>query len=307
MEQIKTLYIIGNGFDLHHGIHSSYADFREWLEYCHPMLYNEFVDIYGEQVLNGDWWADFENNLGKLDFIRFYRLYHTETPEKVWKEAIKHNTTRLPADPIWQPAGQRLRSLYLFLDVAMKLWIRMITMTIPYSNRIILPQERAFFITFNYTNVLEHIYKVPKEKILHIHGCLESNEDLIFGHSESAMLLEHQFREKGLWKPDSHDTQEIELAFSSKGKNPYEYIYKNIEIFQSLTDVQTVNVYGLSFSDIDMPYLTQINSIAPNANWEVSYYGSDGKKIILNALKNNIYWKNPPIDFIKLEDLVIEK
>lgn len=28
---VKHLYIIGNGFDLHHGINSSYKDFQEWM------------------------------------------------------------------------------------------------------------------------------------------------------------------------------------------------------------------------------------------------------------------------------------
>lgn len=307
MEQIKSLYLIGNGFDLHHGIHSSYADFREWLEYCHPMLYQEFVNVYGEQVLNGEWWADFENNLGELDFVRYYDKYHTEVPEKVWRQASTNNITGLLVKPVWRPAGKRLRSLYFFLDVAMKQWMHTITMTIPYSRRIILPQDNAFFISFNYTSVLEHIYKVPKEKVLHIHGYLEDNGELIFGHNKNGMLLEYQYSKQGQLKPDGSDTQEIELAFSAKGKNPYEYIHKNQLIFQSLSNVCNVFVYGLSFSEIDMPYLTQINSITPKAKWTISYYEEDGKEKILNTLKNNLYWKNPPIDFIKLEDLILEK
>ena len=31
MNNIKHLYIIGNGFDLYHGAESSYADFRKYL------------------------------------------------------------------------------------------------------------------------------------------------------------------------------------------------------------------------------------------------------------------------------------
>lgn len=30
---MKRLFIIGNGFDLAHGIHSSYEDFRKYLTY----------------------------------------------------------------------------------------------------------------------------------------------------------------------------------------------------------------------------------------------------------------------------------
>jgi len=28
---MKNLYVIGNGFDLHHGMKTSYTDFRDWL------------------------------------------------------------------------------------------------------------------------------------------------------------------------------------------------------------------------------------------------------------------------------------
>lgn len=307
MEQIKSLYIIGNGFDLHHGIHSSYADFREWLEYCHPMLYQEFVNVYGEQVLNGEWWADFESNLGKIDFVRYYKLFHREAPKEVWEEAKKHAVNNLPILPIWQPAGKRLHSLYFFLDVAMKQWMHVITKTIPYSHRIILPQDNAFFISFNYTGVLEHIYKVPKEKVLHIHGYVENNDELIFGHNESPELLEHQYSEIGQLKPDDNDVREVESVFLSKKKCPHDYMVNHQKIFNSLSDVQNIYVYGLSFSEIDMPYLTKINTIVQKAEWTISYYGKNGKEKILNALKNNIYWKNPKIDFIKLEDMILEK
>lgn len=32
----KHLYIIGNGFDLHHGINSSYKNFQEWMHENNP-------------------------------------------------------------------------------------------------------------------------------------------------------------------------------------------------------------------------------------------------------------------------------
>ena len=300
---IKTLYIIGNGFDLHHGLHTSYADFREWLEYCHPIIYNELRAIYGEQVLQGDWWADFENSLGRLNFIHFYSKYHTDTPDRVWKEAKLNNDTGLPPDPIWTPAGKRLRSLYFLLNVVMEEWIKMISMSIPCTRRINISQEEAFFITFNYTPVLERIYKIPQNKILHIHGYI-GEEELVFGHGESAGVLEYQYRQLGKWKPDGHDVQEVELAFDKKGKNPYEYIAKYNDIFQSLNNVQCIHVYGLSFSSIDMPYLTKIQSIASHANWNVSYYGEDGKEKINKTLENNIYWKKTDINWITLNELI---
>lgn len=53
----KHLYIIGNGFDLHHGINSSYKNFQEWMYENHPdvieksMRYMVFVMKNGGQTL----------------------------------------------------------------------------------------------------------------------------------------------------------------------------------------------------------------------------------------------------------------
>ena len=271
------------------------------------MLYDEFRAIYGEQVLDGEWWKNFENNLGELDLVSFYDRYHTDIPDYVWKEAKKHNTTNLPPDPIWQPAGKRLRSLYFFLGVVMRQWIGDMSRTIPYGKRIAIQPDGAFFITFNYTSVLENLYGIPKNKILHIHGSLEENNELIFGHSQDYSLFEYQCNMKGHWLPSDHDAHEIGTVFGSKEKLPYEYITRHNSIFQSLSGVQHICVYGLSFSEIDMPYLTYIQSAAPEAHWVVSYYKEEDKEKIKEALDNNFSWRESKIDWITLKDLTIEQ
>lgn len=43
---IKTLYIIGNGFDLAHGLSTSYWKFREYLEREHQEFLYEFEHLY---------------------------------------------------------------------------------------------------------------------------------------------------------------------------------------------------------------------------------------------------------------------
>lgn len=35
---MKHLYIIGNGFDIHHKINSSYSNFRDWMENYYPSI-----------------------------------------------------------------------------------------------------------------------------------------------------------------------------------------------------------------------------------------------------------------------------
>jgi hypothetical protein len=58
-QQSTTLYIIGNGFDLLHGVKSSYSMFREYLKRRDKALSFE-MDTYFECE---NFWGDFENNL----------------------------------------------------------------------------------------------------------------------------------------------------------------------------------------------------------------------------------------------------
>jgi hypothetical protein len=76
LERAKHLYIIGNGFDLHHHIPSSYNDFKEWLED------NDIDTLYKvENILETDepkWWNEFETNLGKPFAVKLYAPADTE-------------------------------------------------------------------------------------------------------------------------------------------------------------------------------------------------------------------------------------
>ena len=40
----------------------------------------------------------------------------------------------------------------------------------------------SMYLSFNYTMLLEHIYLIPENRVIHIHNCLESDAPLITGH-----------------------------------------------------------------------------------------------------------------------------
>lgn len=65
----RHLYIIGNGFDLHHKINCSYKDFREWICNNDFDVLEKVDEIYG--VYDDEWWSDFENQLASLDAIQY--------------------------------------------------------------------------------------------------------------------------------------------------------------------------------------------------------------------------------------------
>lgn len=62
-----TLYIIGNGFDLHHGLRTSYANFRD--DYaCKKKLWNSLTTVFGDKLKDNMWWRDFETQLSQIDY-----------------------------------------------------------------------------------------------------------------------------------------------------------------------------------------------------------------------------------------------
>ena len=64
----ENLYIIGNGFDIHTGLATRYADFRLWLENNYPFIYENMQAVYD---IDAEWWNDFEVQLGNLDINKF--------------------------------------------------------------------------------------------------------------------------------------------------------------------------------------------------------------------------------------------
>lgn len=90
---LKTLYVIGNGFDRYHDINCSYDDFRMWLEEYHSDLFYKIDEIYGWS--DGDWWSNFENNLGEIDVMEFAQRIAFENPvdlssdhcDSMWNDA----------------------------------------------------------------------------------------------------------------------------------------------------------------------------------------------------------------------------
>ena len=66
---MKNLYIIGNGFDCHHGINSSYSAYRQWLEENEPELYERLREFY--YVDDDEWWWQFEVNLGEIELADY--------------------------------------------------------------------------------------------------------------------------------------------------------------------------------------------------------------------------------------------
>lgn len=74
-----TLYIIGNGFDIAHGLKTTYNDFKNWLEKLGFRSFVKRMETLYPEVKNGNGeWSDIETALGHFtmeDVIAFDKYY----------------------------------------------------------------------------------------------------------------------------------------------------------------------------------------------------------------------------------------
>jgi len=152
---MKHLYIIGNGFDLHHGIPSSYKQYMTWL-ICH---YPEFYDEVSRTFKDADedaWWADFEHRLAEVEYM--YDLSIQIYPDiKVLGVEIKGTNS-----------PERLAATFKAVQKTFTLWVHSLNeLLLEYQPDLKLDPD-ATYLTFNYTNTLQDLYHIPDKHVLHI-------------------------------------------------------------------------------------------------------------------------------------------
>ena len=314
----KHLYVIGNGFDIHHGINSSYSNFKDWMVEYNSDVLEEFEEAYG--VCDDEWWGNFENELASLDIIEYASQIASENQPDLTSEHC---------DRMWSDAQieveRQLSNLYSDLRNCFHDWIIQLNKPLA-EKKIILQTDNSLFLNFNYTTTLETLYGVNSDKILHIHGCVNVNEDFVIGHGKTLDDLhkensdvkpsppkninEEEYIE---WLEDQSDSKEFheqlaeDAAFhcvESQRKPVEQIIETNEAFFSSLRGFNVVHVYGISFSQIDMPYLTRIAQEVVNAEWEFCDYDNQHRDDIIKFVQNNFIKK---YKIIELENLRLKR
>ena len=252
------LFIIGNGFDLHHNISSSYADFHDWLlsnDYSHFVKQLEFIFHRSADI---DLWSDFESALGNYDCDSLYHEYADDI-EIDYDHMMR--TTAQKEDATISAIGGILEDIRPIFAK----WIASIDIK-NIKPKLTLPQE-AKYITFNYTKTLEEVYRIPTNNILHIHGGTDGYEDIVVGH-DNIVDPNSVYSEKETEFYEENGKKQIIEAMNELFKDVEEVMNRHINIFKSLSNIRHVVTYGHSLSDIDKPYFKLIKgSICPDTEW----------------------------------------
>ena len=121
---VTNLYLIGNGFDIHHNIRCKYSDFYEWLCVNNPMLENRLFQVYG--LHHNDFWSSFETNLGEITTEAILEGY-VYAPMMMFIHSInEEEPVVLNMDDYTEQVGEigyTLERLYNDLQLAFSNWI----------------------------------------------------------------------------------------------------------------------------------------------------------------------------------------
>jgi hypothetical protein len=283
---MKTLYVIGNGFDIYHQIKSNYKFFKKYLEKENEDLLeviSKYYDTSDDSLL---WWQ-FENALKDFDPSELEEQFSEYMPNYASDDFRDRDRYDLQIF-----IEQELEPLKEDLQSAFNNWI----LSLKQPN--IIPkigfEKDAVFLTFNYTDTLERIYKIKPDHILYIHNkSQQKGNDLIFGHSwhptEWAKQREEQMPE-GLseleedeWIQEQSDNYDysimrgyeaIDSFFSSIYKDSKTIIDTHKAFFSSLSNVEIINIIGHSLSIVDKPYFEEIAKYINKGEviWKVTYH-----------------------------------
>lgn len=270
----QILYIVGNGFDLHHGISSSYAAFGRYLKEVDAKTYGQLERYFS---VDGDFWWQFEAQLAHLDtdlLLDDAEAYLPSYGADDWSDA-GHHDYEYELDRVVSAISSTLRLRF-------SEWVRQLVIPSPMLliGKLLPLRRDARYLTFNYTETLQRVYGIPDASVIHIHGAAAYADDqLILGHGWERTEVD-SFNH-GI-DPESADVRVmggneiVDRYFTETFKPTARVIESHQPFFQSLSGIKKVFIMGHSLSSVDLPYLLELRRHLGNGDiqWQVSFHGS---------------------------------
>ena len=264
---MKRLFIIGNGFDLNHGLPTRYTDFMNFMKSNHPDVSENFItgikkyslpyfdqmDKIQEDIL----WNDMENIFGS------YEIMEMAEEHRDWNSEFDYHG----------PASREIRDmLHLPLHISAYLneWMtqvhKQVIKTSPQKRlQRLFDLEDSSYISFNYTTTLETVYKI--KHVWHLHG--KFGETLIMGHNQT---LGRTYTDPSEYGINLINEKFLKDYINRSRKNCHKIMASFPSIFydQSIKETPEIYVLGHSLNTIDMPYFRRIKKISgKEAKWNI--------------------------------------
>ncbi|QYJ93117.1 bacteriophage abortive infection AbiH family protein [Shewanella spartinae] len=306
---MSKLYIIGNGFDLHHDLPTSLVGFRSHYKYsAFSRLYENGVFMMSSNQSLDEHWKHLEENLANFDV------------DEVIEQASEYYDDDPHENQFIYEVENIIDALTKGLTADLNEYLSLAEIHAVMQDKILNLDTSARFLCFNYTNTLERIYNISPDRICYIHGKLNSTENpIVIGHGmegseytpppeiDISALSEEQVEVYSeSYSPDyDYAISEAHGYFKRSYKDTAACIKASSQFFQSLSDIESVIILGHSLSEIDQCYFDCVNKIArPNSQWWATYYSNSEKNEILERLEEIVEDHNR-INLIEMSQLIV--
>jgi len=300
---MNSLIIVGNGFDLSHGLPTSYNDFKKYLctfekepiEIFPGYIYLDSLSELDQtkqtlfenmqKYINvEDLWNSLEAALGKLDFMQleddntdFLLSYGSDE----WRDSANHD---------YQFMIEEALDFATDIPKFFSSWINSISSSIPPKFTDSIKSENNLFLTFNYTDTLERTYNIPDNRICYIHGKALRGDPLVLGHHDDSYFKPtpkpiFNSEEEADQYYDDLDDEDFRIQEAHKVLAQYfKFTYKDTKqiikyhqgFFSQLSDVASIYILGHSMSLIDFDYFKEVhNHVDKNCEWVITYYSCE--------------------------------
>lgn len=284
VDEEKTLYVLGNGFDLMHGVQSSYYAFRDSMG-----KHNNVRRTLEEYFNVANLWANLEEALAHFDLNRMCNSYAMDAMLEIM-DAYGEDAGAAEYYMAVESAIEPLRIVAVELPKRFRKWVE--SLEIGTDDRPLLHlfgNGRGKVFNFNYTEFPEVMYNIQAENICYIHGCRKKikyrpKDDLILGHLPGLSDASYYVEEKPVWKKNPYNRYLVESAQNnaidmavqydnSFTKKCSEIIGMKAAFFNGLSNIQNVVVIGHSLSQVDWDYFVKIIDSLPKDRGVKWYIG----------------------------------
>ena len=280
------LFIIGNGFDLYHGLKTSFADYHRFLIENYPKTLESIqcskyfdgcgIDIFDEHNV---FWTDVERHL-KFN----YDLMLEETVDEYYPPNLLEKS-----DARWHrvefDADEKAKKIdNSFTNEALIQWMKSIDVLMCNQTKKFSFGSEDYFVSFNYTETLEDVYGVESTRILHIHGCISNPKSLQFGNPDQTSRIirekfEMDYGDKDFYEMTIKPAEEKYLIIADSMSKDLD---ENIPILRSFLKnkiFENVTIMGHSFMGVDKPYYDKVLiPMYSKLDWTIFAHGDDAVK-----------------------------
>ncbi len=266
-----TLFIIGNGFDLHFKLKTKTNHFVEHLK-AQP-VYNEVGNAFDVLDCYGVDWYEYEQSLNDIDL-----------------DEIQFQNENQP-DYLSDRESDRdggILNMQMYVDsLSEAIEAALVQMVIEANNDIFALSRyyqppRLFkagdaILTFNYTSTIEQLFDVPRTvPICHIHGCYDQGNPLVFGYRNNQNSYAEAWADIDEEHWDYYIAQQRGAVYAFYAN--WEKKLRIAELMSFLScckGIDRIVVLGHSMSAVDAEYMEQVDAHLNPVVWDVSYYNSD--------------------------------